>query len=165
MGLAIPITILHQAGANKSGELPTLLYGYGGFGLNLTPVFDPNFLTWIDMGGAIAIPNIRGGGEYGELWHQSGMRAQKQNSFDDFAAAADWLVAKGYTVPKRLGIYGRSNGGTLVGAAITQHPEKYGAAVVGVGVLDVLCYTEFTAGWLWVDEFGDPNNARGCTCD
>lgn len=153
-GTRVPMFIIHKRGLDLDGTNPTYLYGYGGFNISLTPSFSLSNLVWMEMGGVYAVPNLRGGGEYGEEWHQAGMLDQKQNVFDDFIAAAEYLIAEGYTSPERLSIGGGSNGGLLVGAALTQRPELFGAAVPAVGVLDMLRYHQFTIGWAWVPEYG-----------
>jgi prolyl oligopeptidase len=131
-----------------------LLYGYGGFGISLTPRFSVTRLAWIEMGGVFAVPNLRGGGEYGDAWHRAGTKLNKQNVFDDFIAAAEWLVEQGYTRPDRLAVQGGSNGGLLVGAVMTQRPELFGSALPAVGVMDMLRFHTFTAGRFWVDDYG-----------
>jgi prolyl oligopeptidase len=137
-----------------SGPVPTILYGYGGFNISRPPTYDPWILAWIEAGGVFALASLRGGGEEGEEWHRAGMRANKQNVFDDFHAAGDWLVARGITTREQLGIFGGSNGGLLVGAALTQHPEKYAAVVCSAPLLDMVRYEEFGLGALWHGEFG-----------
>jgi prolyl oligopeptidase len=127
--------------------------------VSLTPSFSITMFGWLELGGAYAVPNLRGGGEYGEEWHQAGMYERKQNVFDDFIAAAEYLVAQGYTTPARLAIAGGSNGGLLVGAAMTQRPELFGAALPAVGVLDMLRFQRFTIGWAWVAEYGSADDA------
>jgi len=139
-GTRVPMFVVHRKALPRDGARPTLLYGYGGFNVSLTPSFDVTRLVWLERGGVLAIPNLRGGGEYGEEWHRAGTRLRKQNVFDDFVAAAEWLIGEGYTSPGRLGIQGGSNGGLLVGASLTQRPELFGAAVAVVGVLDMLRY-------------------------
>jgi prolyl oligopeptidase len=120
----------------------------------MTPAFSPANLVWVERGGLYAVPCLRGGGEYGQEWHEAGTKERKQNSFDDFIAAAQWLVAKGLTSPEKLAIRGRSNGGLLVGACLTQRPDLFGAALPGVGVLDMLRYHRFTIGWAWASDYG-----------
>ncbi|MUG92107.1 prolyl oligopeptidase family serine peptidase [Scytonema sp. UIC 10036] len=157
-GTKVPMFITHKKGIKLDGNNPTYLYGYGGFGVSLTPSFSVSSLVWMEMGGVYAIPNLRGGGEYGEDWHQAGMKQRKQNVFDDFIAAAEWLIAKGYTKPAKLAIGGGSNGGLLVGACITQRPDLFGAALPAVGVMDMLRFHKFTIGWAWIAEYGSPDN-------
>ncbi len=156
-GTKIPLFISHKKGLKRDGKAPTYLYGYGGFNISLTPSFSPANLVWMEMGGVYVMANLRGGGEYGESWHQAGTRLRKQNVFDDFTAAAEWLIANRYTVPKRLAIGGGSNGGLLVGACVTQRPELYGAALPAVGVLDMLRFHKFTIGWAWTSDYGSPD--------
>lgn len=158
-GTEIPMFLVHKKGLELDGNRPTLLYGYGGFNISLTPSFDPSRLVWLEQGGVYAQPSLRGGGEFGEDWHQAGMFGKKQNVFDDFAAAAEWLQANGYTKAEKLAISGRSNGGLLVGASITQRPELFGAAIAGVGVLDMLRFHRFTIGHAWTTEYGSADNA------
>ncbi len=153
-GTRIPIIVSHRKGLERNGQNPTLLYGYGGFSISLTPNFSVGFATWMEMGGVVAVPNLRGGGEYGEEWHQAGKKVNKQNVFDDFIAAAEWLIAEKYTSTEKLAIMGGSNGGLLVGAVMTQRPELFGACLPEVGVMDMLRYQNFTAGHFWRDEFG-----------
>lgn len=157
-GTQVPMFLIHRKNLPKDGKRPTLLYGYGGFNISLTPNFSPAYVQWMERGGVVAIPNLRGGGEYGDPWHEAGKRHKKQNVFDDFIAAAEWLIQQKYTSPKKLAIHGRSNGGLLVGAVMTQRPELFGAAVPGVGVLDMLRFQKFTIGWAWTDEYGSSDN-------
>jgi prolyl oligopeptidase len=157
-GTKVPMFITHKKGIKLDGNNPTYLYSYGGFNISLTPSFSVSSLVWLEMGGVYAIPNIRGGGEYGEEWHQAGMKLKKQNVFDDFIAAAEWLIANGYTKPAKLAIAGGSNGGLLVGACITQRPDLFGAALPAVGVMDMLRFHKFTIGWAWTAEYGSPDN-------
>ncbi len=153
-GTPIPMFITHKKGLVRNGRNPTYLYGYGGFNINLTPAFSVASLVWMEMGGVLAIPNLRGGGEYGEAWHQAGMKANKQNVFNDFIAAAEWLIANQYTRTDKLAIGGGSNGGLLVGACLAQRPDLYGAALPAVGVMDMLRFHKFTIGWAWAVEYG-----------
>ena len=162
-GTKVPLFLVHRKGLVLDGSHPLLLYGYGGFNVALTPSFSVPNLVWAERGGVYAQACVRGGSEYGEEWHRAGMRERKQNAFDDFVAAAEWLVAKGYTSPGRLAVQGGSNGGLLAGAVVNQRPELFGAAVVSVGVLDMLRYHKFTIGWAWVPEYGssdDPVEAK-----
>jgi prolyl oligopeptidase len=162
-GTKVPMFVSHRKGIELDGTNPTLLYGYGGFSASMTPFFSTSWLAWMEMGGVLAMPNLRGGGEYGEQWHQAGTRLNKQNVFDDFIAAAEWLVAGGYTRPDKLAVQGGSNGGLLVGAVLTQRPDLFGAALPAVGVLDMLRFHTFTAGRYWVDDYGsseDPEEFR-----
>jgi prolyl oligopeptidase len=137
-----------------------LLCGYGGFGISILPEFDPVRLAWLERGGLFAIANIRGGGEYGEQWHRQGIREHKQTVFDDFIAAAEWLIAARYTAKARLAIMGGSNGGLLVGACLTQRPDLFGAALAYVGVMDMLRFNRFGQGAGWEGDFGSPQNPR-----
>ena len=158
-GTNVPIFITHKKGIKLDGNNPTYLYGYGGFNISLTPSFSVSLLIWLEMGGVYAVPNLRGGGEYGEEWHQAGMKLQKQNVFDDFISAAEWLITNNYTKPAKLAIGGGSNGGLLVGACMIQRPDLFGAALPAVGVMDMLRFHKFTIGWAWVAEYGSSENA------
>jgi prolyl oligopeptidase len=158
-GTRIPMYLSHRKGLKLDGSAPTVLYGYGGFNISLTPSFSPAVFAWLEMGGLYALPNLRGGGEYGEDWHQGGTKLKKQNVFDDFIAAAEWLIAKRYTTTRRLAISGGSNGGLLVGACMTQRPDLFGAALPAVGVMDMLRFHKFTIGWAWVDDFGSSDDS------
>jgi prolyl oligopeptidase len=154
-GTRVPMFLTHRKDLPLDGNNPTLLYGYGGFNISLTPSFSIPPLLWIEMGGIYAVANLRGGNEYGEEWHQAGMLEKKQNVFDDFIAAAEWLIANKYTNKARLAINGRSNGGLLVAACMVQRPDLYGAVVCGVPVIDMLRYHRFTVGRYWIPEYGD----------
>jgi prolyl oligopeptidase len=156
-GTRIPMFLMHRRGLDASRPQPTLLYGYGGFDNSSTPAFQPRWMTWVDMGGVLAVANIRGGGEYGEAWHDAGRRANKQNVFDDFIAAAEYLNAEHISSRQTLAIEGRSNGGLLVGAVVNQRPDLFAAALPGVGVMDMLRFDRFTAGRYWVDDYGYPD--------
>ncbi|MEH2000156.1 MAG: prolyl oligopeptidase family serine peptidase [Nostoc sp.] len=157
-GTKVPMFITHKKGMKLDGNNPTYLYAYGGFNASMTPGFSVSLLIWMEMGGVYAMPNIRGGGEYGEEWHQAGMKEKKQNVFDDFIGAAEWLIANKYTKTEKLAIAGGSNGGLLVGACITQRPDLFGAALPAVGVMDMLRFHKFTIGWAWTSEYGSADN-------
>ncbi|MDQ3649068.1 MAG: prolyl oligopeptidase family serine peptidase, partial [Acidobacteriota bacterium] len=157
-GTRVPMFITHKKGLKFDGSNPTYLYGYGGFDVSLTPAFSVGNLVWMEMGGVYAVANLRGGGEYGKDWHQAGTKQKKQNVFNDFIAAVEWLMANKYTSTPKLAIGGGSNGGLLVGAAITQRPELFGAALPAVGVMDMLRFHKFTIGWGWVSDYGSSDN-------
>ncbi len=157
-GTPITMFVVQPRGVALDGRNPTYLTGYGGFNISMAPGFSRSLILWLERGGVVAIPNLRGGGEYGERWHQAGMLANKQNTFDDFIAAAEWLMAAGYTRPERLAVAGGSNGGLLVGAALTQRPDLFRAVVVQVPLLDMLRYHEFLIARLWIPEYGSPDD-------
>lgn len=155
-GTRVPLFITAKKGLTLDGQQPTLLYGYGGFNIPVTPAYTVPMATWLDRGGVYAVANLRGGGEYGETWHEAGTRLNKQNVFDDFIAAAEYLIAERYTNPQKLAIYGRSNGGLLAGATALQRPDLFRAALPTVGVLDMLRFNQFTIGWAWESDYGSP---------
>ena len=157
-GTRIPMFITARKDTPLDGNQPVLLYGYGGFNIPLTPSYSVPVAVWLEMGGVYALANLRGGGEYGKAWHEAGMKLNKQNVFDDFAAAAEYLIAEGWTNPDRLAIHGRSNGGLLAAATALQRPELFAAAVPGVGVLDMLRFNRFTIGWAWESDYGSPQD-------
>ncbi len=159
-GTNIPMFIIHKRGIAFDGNNPTMLYGYGGFNISLTPSFSVSRMMFLENGGVYAIANLRGGGEYGEDWHRAGMLEKKQTVFDDFIAAAEYLISSKYTSPEKLAINGGSNGGLLVGACITQRPELFKVAIPQVGVLDMLRYHKFTIGWGWAVEYGTSDSAE-----
>ena len=159
-GTKVPVFIIHKKGLKLDGSARTLLYGYGGFNISLTPGFSVSRAVWLERGGVLAIANLRGGGEYGSTWHESGTKLQKQNVFDDFVASAEWLIENHYTSSSKLAIQGGSNGGLLVGACMTQRPELFGACLPAVGVMDMLRFHKFTIGWAWEKEYGSPNDSK-----
>lgn len=155
-GTAVPLFLTRRKDIAPTGDVPVLLHGYGGFDIAITPEFSVTHAVWLERGGILAVASLRGGGEYGRAWYDGGRREAKQNVFDDFAGCARWLAASGWSRPGRIAIRGGSNGGLLVGACLTQHPELFGAAVSDVGVLDMLRFHKFTIGWAWTSDFGDP---------
>jgi prolyl oligopeptidase len=160
-GTRVPMFLVHKKGLPRDGRAPTILYGYGGFDISLTPAFSPALVGWLEMGGLFAQPNLRGGGEYGKEWHDAGRLTRKQNVFDDFIAAAEFLIREKYTSTPRLAINGGSNGGLLVGAAMTQRPDLFAAALPQVGVLDMLRFHRFTIGWAWKSDYGSSETKDG----
>jgi prolyl oligopeptidase len=158
-GTRIPLILSYKKGFRKDGSGRAFLYAYGGFNISITPTFSPANLAWMEQGGLYAVANIRGGGEYGREWHESAMLDKKQNCFDDFISAAEFLIANRYTNSQRLAVHGRSNGGLLIGAVMAQRPDLFAVAIPGVGVMDMLRFQKFTIGWAWVSEFGSSDNA------
>ena len=157
-GTRIPMFLVRKKDAAEHQVAPALLYGYGGFNISITPGFLVSRLVWLELGGYLAVANLRGGGEYGEEWHQAGSVVNKQNVFDDMIACSEYLIENGYTTKEKLAIEGRSNGGLLVGACITQRPELFGAAIPAVGVMDMLRFNKFTIGWAWESDYGSPED-------
>jgi prolyl oligopeptidase len=159
-GALVPAFVVRPAGATAECPRPTLLWGYGGFNIPMNPGFRAVLAAWVEAGGVLVVPNLRGGGEFGSDWHKAGTKERKQQVFDDLFAIAEHLVETGVTTPRQLALHGRSNGGLLAGAALTQRPELWGAVLPGVGVLDMLRYHRFTIGWAWTSDYGDPDEAE-----
>ncbi|HLL76301.1 MAG TPA: prolyl oligopeptidase family serine peptidase [Pyrinomonadaceae bacterium] len=159
-GTRVPMFITHRKGLKLDGQNPTLLYAYGGFQISQTPGFSVSNLIWMEMGGVYAVANIRGGGEYGKAWHEAAIKSKRQNAFDDFIAAGEWLISNKYTTNKKLAVMGGSNGGLLVGVVLNQRPDLFGAALPAVGVMDMLRFHKFTIGRAWVSDFGSADDAE-----
>jgi prolyl oligopeptidase len=159
-GTPITMFVVAPRGISRDGRSPVYLTGYGGFNISMTPAYSRSLLLWVECGGILAVPNLRGGGEYGEHWHQDGMLGRKQNTFDDCIAAAEWLIAEGYTSPARLALAGGSNGGLLAGAVLTQRPDLFRAVIIQVPLLDMLRYHHFLLARLWIPEYGSADDAE-----
>jgi prolyl oligopeptidase len=157
-GAQVPMFLTRRRDVQQDGQVRVLLYAYGGFDIAITPWFSPLMAAWVERGGLLAVANLRGGGEYGRTWHEAGRRASKQNVFDDFCACARWFATSGWSRRDRIAIMGGSNGGLLVGACLTQHPELFGACVPHVGVFDMLRFHKFTIGWAWTGELGSADD-------
>jgi prolyl oligopeptidase len=160
-GTRVPLFLTRRRDVEPDGTVPTWLYGYGGFQVAIGPIFKPEWLAWMERGGLLAVASLRGGGEYGKDWHDAGRLDNKQNVFDDFAASARWLASSGWTDASHIAIHGRSNGGLLVGACLTQQPGLFGAAVAEVGVMDMLRFHRFTIGWGWTSDYGSADDPGG----
>jgi prolyl oligopeptidase len=158
-GTRVPMIVTVKKDTPRDGTAPAILYGYGGFDISLTPAFSSAVLVWLEMGGVYAVANLRGGGEYGQAWHRGGVKERKQNVFDDFIAAAEYLIEQKWTTASRLAIHGGSNGGLLVGACMVQRPELFGAALPAVAVMDMLRFQHFTIGWAWTSDYGSSDDA------
>ena len=162
-GTRVPMFIVHKKGLEKNGNNPTILYGYGGFNISLNPFFSASLVPWLEQGGIFAVANLRGGSEYGEKWHEAGMFEKKQNVFDDFIGAAEYLISKKYTSSEKLAIRGASNGGLLIGTVMNQRPDLFKVAIPEVGVMDMLRFQKFTIGWNWKAEYGSSDTASNFT--